>query len=32
MDWKNVVITLLQNDIGTPIAYIDTNNKVVTNP
>lgn len=32
LDWKNVVVTLLQNNIGTPIAYIDTLGKVITNP
>ena len=29
--WGNIVIKLVQNDIGTPIAYLDNDNKVIVN-
>ncbi|MEM6602973.1 MAG: ion channel [Pseudomonadota bacterium] len=30
--WKKVMISMLEEDIGTPIAYLDHNNRVHTNP
>ena len=29
--WENIVIKMIQNDIGTPLAYLDNNNKVIAN-
>ena len=29
--WANIVIKLVQNDIGTPIAYLDDDNRVIIN-